>query len=352
LQLIRAMKKAVAVLLVAIAFYACKGNKKVPDISKVNVDMKVMDFSKDFFSLDTNHLDAGLQQLYLKHGHFANDYLYNIVGCPPSPDTTMLIVKWFMKDYSNVYMDASKQFADLSPTVSKINEGLRFVKHYFPKYPLPDTLITYIGPWDASVVLSNQAVLSNIKRLDNKLCIGLQLFMGKDYSVYKEDGFRNIYPDYVSRRFDKEYIAVNAIKVIVDDMYPTQSSGKTLIEQMVEAGKRLYLLDAFLPHTADTLKTGYTEEQLKGCYENESNIWSLFVNNDLLFTTNPSQMKDYMNDAPNTAVLGEKSPGMIGHFTGWQIVKKWMEKHEKTTLEQLMKIPAKQIFEESKYKPK
>ena len=45
---------------------------------------------------------------------------------------------------------------------------------------------------------------------------------------------------------------------------------------MVEAGKRLYLLDRFMPETADTLKTGYTKAQLKGCYENEANYLELF----------------------------------------------------------------------------
>jgi hypothetical protein len=351
LQLIRVMKKAVAVLLVSIAFYACKSDKKIPDVSKVKVDVKLVDFNKNFFVLDTAHLDEGLQQLFLKYTNFTSDYLYNIIGSEPQPDSVMKRVKQILVDYKQVNIDANKLYADFSPITKEIIEGFRFIKHYFPKYPLPDTLLAYIGPWDAMFMLSNRSGGSSIMQDGNKIGIGLQLFMGKDYPVYREPGFKNLYPDYISRRFEKQYIPVNVVKQVIDDMYPTQSSG-TLIEQMVEAGKRLYLLDAFMPNTTDSLKTGYTEEQLKGCYENESNIWSLFVNNDLLFTTNPTLMKDYMNDAPNTAVLGEKSPGMIGHFSGWQIVKKWMEKHEKTSLEQLMKIPAKQIFEESKYKPK
>ena len=36
--------------------------------------------------------------------------------------------------------------------------------------------------------------------------------------------------------------------LIVDDLFPDQSNGKPLIEQMVEKGKQWYLLDKFLPH--------------------------------------------------------------------------------------------------------
>lgn len=347
------MKKIFVLLATAACFFACTNGKKIPDVSKVTVNLNVERFDKEFFALDTTtaRLDAGLQQLFQKYKAFAADYLYNIIGSEPVPDSVLKKAKQILIDYRNVSADANKTFGDFNNVAVKVKEGFQFIKYYFPKYQLPTTLVTYIGPWDALFMLSNKSGGSSIMRDQDKMGIGLQLFMGKDYSIYKEEGFRNLYPDYVSRRFDKNYIPVNCIKVIIDDMYPDQSTGKPLIEQMVEAGKRLYLLDAFLPNTADTLKTGYTAEQLKGCYENESNIWGLFVNNDLLYATEPSLTKDYMNDGPNTAALGEKSPGLIGHFAGWQIVKKWMQKNGKKTLDELMKTPAKQIFEEAKYKP-
>jgi hypothetical protein len=56
--------------------------------------------------------------------------------------------------------------------------------------------------------------------------------------------------------------------------------------------------------------------------------------------------------------LGEASPGFIGQFVGWQIVKKWMsldknkDLEQNKILEQLLHTPAKQIFEEAKYKPR
>jgi hypothetical protein len=141
------------------------------------------------------------------------------------------------------------------------------------------------------------------------------------------------------------------MKSIIEDMYPG-NNGKTLIEQMIEAGKKLYVLDNLLPETADTLKTGYTQKQLDGCYANEKFIWSYFVNGDLLFGTASEVNGQYINDGPKTQDLGEDSPGAIGQFVGWQIVKQWMSKHDKLSMEALLKKNPKELFEESKYQPK
>jgi len=145
---------------------------------------------------------------------------------------------------------------------------------------------------------------------------------------------------------------VNCIKNIIDDLYPNKSIGRPLVEQMIEAGKRQFLLNALLPEVPDSIRTGYTQAQLDGSNHNEAGIWGFFVQNNLLYESNPDQTKDYMNDGPNTPALGDAAPGMIGQFVGTKIVLKWMESRPQITPEQLMVTPAKKIFEEAKYKPK
>jgi uncharacterized protein YjaZ len=47
-----------------------------------------------------------------------------------------------------------------------------------------------------------------------------------------------------------------------------------------------------------------------------------------------------------------EAPGMIGVWVGWQIVKKYMELHPKTSLEDLFRMTdGRVILEGSKYKP-
>jgi uncharacterized protein YjaZ len=113
----------------------------------------------------------------------------------------------------------------------------------------------------------------------------------------------------------------------------------------------LYLLSKLLPYSEEYKLIGYTEKQLKDCYEHEAAIWDLFVQNNFLQTIDNNLIKNYVGEGPKTQELGEASPGNIGSFAGWQIVKKYMEKNPKVKLQQMMTTDAETIFRESKYKP-
>lgn len=328
----------------------CSGKKNIPDVSNIAIKLDVVRFEKDFFAMDTTHLDASLETLFHQYPGFAKDFFYRVMGANANPDTAMKEVRQFIRMYKTVYDSSAKIFADFNPVEKEIKKGLRFVKYYFPSYKLPEKLFTFVGPVDAVFKTANGVSGDVITR--DGLGIGLQLHLGKDFSLYQTGSVQQLYPSFVSRKFEAPYIPVNCIKNIIDDIYPDNSSGRPLVEQMIESGKRLYMLDALLPETADSIKTGYTQKQLDDCYHNETAIWSYFAQNDLLYSEDPSQTGMYMNDGPGTPELGTAAPGFIGQFVGWQIVKKWMSKNEKKTLDELMKMPAKQLFEEAKYKPR
>lgn len=318
----------------------CTHGRPVPDVSGIPVSLSVERFEQDFFSTDTLHLDAALQELNTKHPGFTQDFLFNILGS--SPARAVSDVPAFIRSYTTLNKEVSRQFRDVGKMAADIKHGLQFVHHYFPKYKLPTRLITFIGPVNS---------FGNILTTD-ALAVGLQLYMGKDHPLYLSEQAQQLYPAFISRRFSPEFIPVNCMKNIVDDLYPKPGMGRPLVEQMVESGKRLYVLDRLMPETPDSIKIGYTQKQLTECYESEKNIWSFFVQNDLLYKADPDLMRDYMSDGPNTQALGPASPGNIGQFVGWQIVKKWMEKNEKTSLERLMQTNAIEIFNEAKYKPR
>lgn len=336
--------KKIGILYILLATVACTNKKNAPDVSSIKIDIQTTRFEKDFFALDTTHLDLCLQKLYEKNKGFSQDFFFNILGTPP--DSVAKDAKLFLQSYKSIYNASIATFADFSSTENAIKEGLKYVHHYFPAYPLPTKIITFIGPLNS---------YAGILTPNNGLAIGLQLYMGKDFSVYQTDEVQNMYPSYISRRFEPVYIPVNSMKNIIDDLFSNfqdkHQNGGQLIEKMIDEGKRLYVLDAFLPYTADTLKIGYTANQLKTCFKSEENIWAYFVQADLLFQNDPSMINTYVTDGPNTSELGTNSPGNIGLFVGWQIVKTWMEKHDKTTLQQLIQTPSKQIFQEAKYKP-
>lgn len=331
-------------LLIITGFLGACGRKDVPDVSGITVDLQVHRFEQDVFKIDTMKFEQSTDDLAKKYPTFYTDFVYNILALPMQnayPEVFRRQLISFIQSYQPVKDSADHVFANFEEVHQQVQQSLKYVKYYFPQYQLPGKLITFIGPIDS---------YGNILTT-NALAVGLQLYMGGNYSLYQSAAGQELYPSYISRRFSAEYIPVNCIKTIVDDIFPDNYAGRPLIEQMVQAGKRLYILDKLMPYTADTLKTGYTLNQLEGANKNEQNIYSFFVQNELLYVTDPSIIKDYMNDAPSTQAFGQESPGFIGQFVGWQIVKKWMDDREDVTLNKLIETDPKTIFAQARYKP-
>ena len=334
-----------ALLFILTGFCACKHRKNIPDVSNISVNLNIKRFDLDFFKTDTNNIVAGLDSLSVNYPMFLKDYLYNIQAFPQNPDSVMKYLHLFLTDnlYKTIRDTAAMVFNEeaIHKTKAELEKSFRYVKYYFPNYKLPTTVITFIGPLEGT---GNALTFQG-------LAIGLQSYLGADFSAYQNQYISQVYPFYKTRRFNRDNIVVNSVRNIIDDIYPERNTGKNLIEQMVELGKRMYLTDLFLPELEDSLKIGYTDKQLLGCIKNEKNIWSFFVENNLLFEKEPNTIAPYLNDGPSTPEISPESPGFIGQFVGWQIVKSWMERHPKATVAELLETPEKKIFDEAKYKP-
>jgi hypothetical protein len=343
------MRNCFLLLLFVVLVAGCGSKNKIPDVEGIKVNLQVQRFDQDFFALDTTHLSAGLDALSQKYPQFFGDYLTNILGLPPN-DSSLPAIKAFLAYYQPIYRQSQKLFADFTPWQRQIEEGFRFTKHYFPQYPLPGSLITFIGPVDAYFTGSIGAYGDVLTQAGP--AIGLQLHLGAADSTYQVGLAQGATYAYQVRRFEPSTIPVNVMKNLVDDLFPYTVDGRPLIEQMIEKGKRLYVLDQLLPHTADTLKIGYSKAQLDLCNEHEGDIWNYYVKNDLLYSIDPQQARELLEDGPKTQALGEGVPGFLGLYTGWRIVEKWMDKNEETSLNNLMRKNAKSLFEEAVYKPK
>jgi hypothetical protein len=259
-------------------------------------------------------------------------------------------VRLFVHDYMPMKDSSDLIYKNFDKETAEIKRSLQFVKYYFPGYKLPQSVITFIGPVNANFETSF-GTQGDILTLEG-LGIGLQLHLGKNFSFYNSEQGREQYPEYLSNNFDEDHITVNCMRNIVDDMFPDKTNGKALIEQMIDKGRRVYLLTRFLPNTPEYICIGYTEKQLKDSYANEAVIWDFFLNNDLLHNTEQGIIKNYIGESPKTQELGEDSPGNIGTFSGLQVVKKYLEKFPETTLEKLMKTEPVEIYNQAKYKPR
>jgi hypothetical protein len=332
------------------ALIACNNGKNKPNTDNINVALELKRFDKDFFSIDTLNIEKSLVELKKDYPMFLNDYLERIIGISQSDSNYQELVKLFIHDYKPIHDSISKIEKGIEKALNENQDALKLVKYYFPSYKLPAQFITFIGPMDAYANTSTGGHGEIIT--DYAICSGLQLHLGPESSFYQSEIGRQLYPSYISRRFNTDHIAINCMKNIVDDIFPPKYFDMSLLDIMIDQGKRMYLLDLLMPDVKPELKLGYTNEQYKGALDNEALIWNLFIENNLLFEKDQIKMRSFIGDGPNTQELGEGSPGFISLFVGKQIVNKYMRLHPETTIEQLFSMNAADLLSASKYKPK
>lgn len=338
------MKKSILFLLAGCIFFSCSNKKNTPDVSGIKVDIPIERYDVDFFNIDTNNIPAGLQKVWLAHPDFHIDFMQQVLGVP-GPDSnaaSQLSVRLFLRDYKSVETALQERYRDTEWLKKELEKAFRFVRYYFPAYKT-GKVVLFTGPFDAPGVATTSFGLA----------IGLQQFAGKDFEPYQDAAFQEVFPGYISRRFSSEYITTNCMKAVTEDLFPDKSKAMPLVEQMIEKGKRWYLLDKFLPTTPDSIKTGYTKQQLDWCNENEGLIWSYLVKNEVLNSINPEVIQTYIGEGPFTQGFSQElSPGNMGQWIGWQIAKKFVSKNSGLTPEQVMNTPAREILDKAKYKPK
>ena len=349
------MKKFLFSICSAIILISCGNKNNIPDVSSVKINIETKRFEQDFFAMDTTQLTHSLQNIFNKYPHFSKDFISNLLGL--SFDSVLVpnsnqqkAIRLFIHDYKPVKDASDRLYKNFGKETDEIKTGLQFVKYYFSSYELPKSIFTFIAPLDANF-LTSFGVQGDILTSEG-LGIGLQLHLGSQYSLYNSEEGQTIYPLFISANFDQAHIAVNCMHNIVDDLFPEKPSGKPLIEQMVEKGRKQFLLTKFLPRTKENIILGYTESQMKEVRKNEPLIWDFFLKNDLLNNSEQDLIQNYISDGPSTPELGTGAPGNLGTFAGLQIVKKFLEKYPKTTLHELMKMDTREIYNQSKYKPK
>ena len=338
------MKKFLVLFLLSFSLTYCNDKGDKPNVSGIKVDVPFERFEESFFSIDSNNIQQGLATLNAKHAEFYPLFMNEILGVNgrPTDTATVLVTRRFLTSYKPIYDSIKDKYRDVSDVKKELEHALRYVKHYYPSYKT-GRAITFIAPFD----------MPGTALVPQGIAIGLHQYAGKNFSVYHSTVGQQLYPEYISRRFDREYIVPNCMRAVVEDMYPDKSGNQGLIIQMVEKGKHLWLVDKFLPDAHDSLITGFTGNHILFAEKNEGLIWQQIITDEKdLFTVDPQAIQMYMGEAPYTLNMGQNSPGNIGPWVGWQIVKKYVDKNPDITPDQLMRTDPRTIFGEARYKPK
>jgi gliding motility-associated lipoprotein GldB len=329
---------------IGLVLSACNKHKKI-DVSNIPVDVKIERFDKDFDSLRVKPMDEQAGVLYKKYGVFYTDFIERLMKAGSASDTayfTRLRAVFADKAYADLKHDVDAAYPNLDKQTNELTDAFKHLKYYYPKKALPK-LYAYFSGFQAQTSIGN-----------GYIGIGLDLFLGADSRFYP--ALVSAFPHYVSRRFTPDNITPRVVEGIArEEMFPEDENNKTLLAKMVYNGKIMYFMDQILPDVADSTKIGYTGKQLKWCEDYKGDIWGYLLEENLLYNSDYQAIQKYLNEAPFTPGLGEdnESAPKLAFWTGWQIVRAYMDKHPEVTLQQLMaNNDAQKILNEAKYRPK
>jgi len=297
-------------------------DKSVETIAKIPLDLKVSRFDVDFSTAKAQDIP----KLKANYPYLFPEQYADSVWIAKMEDTLQIALA---EEVAKVFPDFDEE--------EKLNSLFKHIKYYFPRYKVPH-VVTLISDVD----YNNRVILA-----DSLLLIGLDNYLGKDHHFYK--GIQN----YIAFDFDKRFLASNVASAFAKGEISAPRS-RSFLARMVFYGKELYAKDKLLPLETDEVKIGYSQEELTWAKANEEQIWRNFIENELLYSTDGKLDARFLDPAPFSKFrleLDADSPGRIGRYIGWQIVRKFAQQNPKLSLQQIMKIPADQIFKESNYKP-
>lgn len=323
------------------AFISCKQSKR-PDVSKIQVDIKIERFDNELFAGKNKNITEVDQQLRSRYGVFYDDFIHRILDSKYS-NTESLANLYHDQAYTDLTKEVDSVFPNLKPQEEGLSETFKYIKYYYPKAKIP-RFISFASGFAYQMPVG-----------DNYLGIGLDMFLGKDSKFYK--AIVQSVPLYLSRRFAPEYIVPRVAETYAhEELFTEPDENRTLLSKMIFQGKILYFLDQVLPeNVSDSTKIGYTQQQLDWAQNFEGDIWAYFLENNFLYETDYQKIQVFLSEGPFTPGLGENrdSAPKLGVWMGWQIVRKYMAAHPEVTLQKLMADnDAQKILNQSKYKPK
>lgn len=318
--------KQIRLLFLAVLFMGagCKKDATVKkEIDAINVAVKVKRFDKDFANTTEQTLQKTKSEYpYLFPAHFPDSIWLNKLR-----DTLQL----------QLNNEVLATYNDFSSVEAEFEMLFKHLIYYTPEITIPEiiTVTSYVD-------YNKKAIYA-----DSLLLISLDTYLGENHTFY--DGIQQ----YIRKNFTEQQIIPDAAVAISKELLPAPAS-RSFITQMIYEGKQLYFLDRVAPWIEDDRKIGYTKDELLWAQANEAEIWRYFVERNLLFDTDQKLRQRFINPAPFSKFyleLDSESPGRVGAYIGWQIVRAFMDNND-VSLQEMFLEPEESLFAKSRFKPK
>lgn len=333
-------KKRLPVLFVAamtLMMVACSdmnGYKKKLDVpcSKLEPsELRILEYNKALFSIDTSDFAAGLMKITPLFRDLLGDDI---------DDDDVEFLKDFVTDPFVLELNGlvEAEFHDITTVENKVKYVFQHLAYYYPEIQLPE-VYSYVSGVDyqsGPVMITDDCVL-----------ISLDYYLDNKNNVYDKIGM----PRYISRRCQVASLTKDLSESIYNTFIYKEKMSSNVLSEMVEKGKRYYFIEAMDPSLPDSIILGYSAAQMDWAVNSEGELWASVVGNNMLYSNGYEQRRLLFNDGPFTAAFSDKSPSRLGDFIGLQIVRSFMTNNDVSLNELLTMTDAQDIFQRSRYKP-
>ncbi len=299
-----------------------------PESAGINVSFSRLD--NDLFTADFSQPEIASQQLYRKYGGFYCNFIENdlrLAACTSDSVGKMLLPFISNKDIIETRDEINKLYTDekLEKFNQELTDALRKWKHYFPDSLVPG-IIYYQSAWN-----------SNIHATDSVIGISLDTYLGSNNKITRQLS-PEYFPNYMKENMDEKYLVTDAVKGWVAWKSRNHYNRKDLLSEMIFYGKLMYISEALIPDTPDSLLMSWSSEQLLWAESHERTVWKTVANEKVMFQSKGFEINKWFADGPFTGAEGvpQESPPQLGVWLGWNIVRQYMEKNPATPLSALL----------------
>ena len=299
-----------------------EGDKLAIDISSVDAEIEYLRFDREFYNSNETEFDSLRKKFF---------YFF-----PEDVPDSVWIAKISDKDNQSFFKEVDSVFKNFKNIEEDITDMLKHVKYYNKDFKMPKVVS----------LISHLDYENKIIYQDNLAIISIDMYLGENHPVYYQ------FADYQRQNFNADNIKVDLAAKIAEKNIP-KFKNRTFVDKMIQEGKKMYLIDCYLPYVEDKLKIGYSQPKIDWINANQSFVWKYFVEKKLLFSTDNSLDKRFLEEAPFSKFFSQidnKTPGRVGQWIGWQIVRSYMKNNDVSLPEMLLK-KSDVIFKDSKYKP-
>lgn len=317
-------EKLTAIILLCFVVLSCSNDKLNIDVSDVTIDLEFDRFEQALFNgKSPEELNEINKDLIKRGGELYEFYMFEMVRMGSVYDDSIgYYLMPFVQDsmMKTVFNDIETEFSNFSEIEQELTAAFKHLKYHLPNAPLPNKIITYNGTFVYGVVST-----------DSVIGIGLEMYLGEENQIVKAIQF----PLYMKSKMHRNYLSIDVAQSWLMTNVIGEQQGETFLSNMIYHGKLRYAIEAMLPKAPKEYIIRYTPEEYEYAKASEYNVWQYLVDMSWIYTTDMKVKLRFFEESPTTVGI-EDSPGRMGQFMGWQMVRSYMDANPEVTVQQLL----------------